>query len=139
MFTEQVKELYRGRRVLRTLREGLAGYYSNVLMHHRLLQPSRPPSQVHHAALAQLFELTLASYKEDRRNLSFGWPWYLFVAAIATEDPIHREWIHEKLIELKTMGSPFDWVQAALESLDLDGQHPRTRPEDLLQVLFQAI
>lgn len=134
--TEKVQEVYRNRRVLRTLREGCAGYYSNILLHRILLWPDRPPAKVHRLALTKLLELTSASYRQGPKNLAFGWAWYLFVAAIGSDDSIHRDWLHEKLTKLRCMGMPFVWVQAALESLGVSQQHLRIHLNDIMQ-LFQ--
>ena len=110
-----VAESLPGRRVLRTVRDGVAGYCANILLHRRLLWPSKPRAQMHEDALSKVLEVAHDTYSQkgswDLIMLVFP----LLVAGIETDDPIHASWIRERLSETRMAGKSSEWACKILE------------------------
>lgn len=97
------------RRALNTINMAVTTFYAQVLFHRRLLRPPGPPSTIHRHAVTNILEITHKQYISDPRLLRrLHWP--LLMAAIETEDPGQRDWICQRLSELRKHHSEYRWA-----------------------------
>lgn len=86
----------------------MAHYLALVLFCRRWFIPSSPMEEFHQLAVASVTD-TLYSQcnQEKRRIIRYIWP--MFVAAIETQDPIHRTWLLERLYEIRGASAECQW------------------------------
>jgi hypothetical protein len=77
-------------------------------------------------------QIAYTDYGRDKRYLA-AQVWGLFMAGIETDDEIHRDWILERLAELKGLHLESPWASEVLERVIRSG---KTESLDLMP-LFQ--
>ncbi|PYH49735.1 Rh-like protein/ammonium transporter [Aspergillus saccharolyticus JOP 1030-1] len=109
------------RRTLNTIYLAVSNFYALILFHRRLLSPGQAPAALHRQALTGILETAHKQFTVDPRLLRrLHWP--LLMALIETDDPLQRDWLRQRLIELRgfhsdtTSSSIAMSVQAAWES-----------------------
>ncbi|RAL12916.1 Rh-like protein/ammonium transporter [Aspergillus homomorphus CBS 101889] len=105
------------RRTLNTIYMAVSNFYALILFHRRLLSPNQAPAAIHRQALNGILENTHKQFAVDQRLLRrLHWP--LLMAIIETDDPVQREWLRQRLLELRGVHSEYFTmsVQAAWES-----------------------
>lgn len=104
------------RRTLNTIYMAVSNFYALILFHRRLLSSSQAPAALHRQALTGILENTHKQYAVDPRLLRrLHWP--LLMALIETEDPIQRDWLRQRLIELRGFHSEYLWVNQIAEEV----------------------
>ncbi|OJK01388.1 hypothetical protein ASPACDRAFT_1898336 [Aspergillus aculeatus ATCC 16872] len=104
------------RRTLNTIYMAVSNFYALILFHRHLLSPSQAPAALHRQALTGILENTHKQYAVDPRLLRrLHWP--LLMALIETEDPIQRDWLRQRLIELRGFHSEYLWVNQIAEEV----------------------
>ena len=84
-------------------------FYAQILFHRRLFDPVRPPTALHRQALTNIIDNAHKQYTADPRLLRrLHWP--LLMAIIETDDPIQREWLRERLYEMRAFHSEHMWA-----------------------------
>ncbi|KAL4746527.1 hypothetical protein BDW72DRAFT_33897 [Aspergillus terricola var. indicus] len=97
------------RRTLNTINMAVSTFYAQVLFHRRLLYPPGPPSPFQCVAVANIIEIARKQYASDPRLLRrIHWP--LLMAVIETDDTSQREWLRERLIDLRGFHSEYTWA-----------------------------
>ena len=136
--TGRVAESLPGRRVLRTLRDGMAGYCADIVLHRCLLWPSKPQTQTHRDALSKILEIAHQSYSENGPWNLIMLLWPLLLAGIETDDPIHGSWIRERLGETRIAGNSSEWACKTLDKAKALKSDGIEGPRNLLRLLKTA-
>ncbi|KAF7596895.1 hypothetical protein BBP40_011940 [Aspergillus hancockii] len=104
------------RRTLNTINMAVSVFYGQVILHRRLLCPSQPPRTVHRHALTNILEIAHKQYASEPRLVRrLHWP--LLMAVIETEDPVQREWIRQRLLELCEFHSEYRWANDVVDEV----------------------
>ncbi|RAL05387.1 Zn(II)2Cys6 transcription factor [Aspergillus ibericus CBS 121593] len=97
------------RRTLNTIYMAVNNFYAQILFHRRLFDPLQPPSALHRQALTNILDNAHKQYTADPRLLRrLHWP--LLMAIIETDDPIQREWLRERLYDMRAFHSEHMWA-----------------------------
>ncbi|CBF89366.1 uncharacterized protein ANIA_10083 [Aspergillus nidulans FGSC A4] len=97
------------RRTLNTINMAVSTFYAQVLFHRRLLYPPGPPSPFQRVAVTNIIEIARKQYASDPRLLRrIHWP--LLMAIIETDDISQREWLRERLVDLRGFHSEYAWA-----------------------------
>jgi hypothetical protein len=97
------------RRTLITINLAVSTFYAQALFHRRLLYPPGPPSTFHRVAVTNIIEIAHKQYLSDPRLIR-RLHWALLMAVIETENPSQREWLRERLLELRGFHSEYLWA-----------------------------
>ncbi|KAH8898296.1 hypothetical protein GQ53DRAFT_817576 [Thozetella sp. PMI_491] len=75
-----------------------ASYWACILFHRRVLGAPGPQETLHEEAVAKIVKMLYyrSEWETDRRR-QVRVIWVVFMAAIETPDPIHRDWLLERL------------------------------------------
>lgn len=94
------------RRTLNTIYFSVSTFYAQVLFHRRLLWHDRAPTTLHRQAVANILQIVHKQFNSDQRTLRrLHWP--LLMAVIETDDPSQREWLRQRLQELRYFHSEY--------------------------------
>ena len=97
--------------------------YAQILFHRRLLlSPSGPPTTtLHSQALRNIIEICQKQHDSDPRLLRrLHWP--LLAAVIEIEDDEQRQWLRQRLAELRSFHAECAWAHGVAERvLQLQG------------------
>ncbi|BCR93407.1 Zn(II)2Cys6 transcription factor [Aspergillus luchuensis] len=97
------------RRTLNTIYMAVNNFYALILFHRRLFDTARPPAALHRQALNNIIDNAHKQYAADPRLLRrLHWP--LLMAIVETDDPAQREWLRERLYELRSFHSEHLWA-----------------------------
>ncbi|KAF9883008.1 hypothetical protein FE257_004321, partial [Aspergillus nanangensis] len=108
------------RRTLNTIYMAVSTFYAQILCFRRLLRPSQPPATVDRHALTNILEITHKQYASDPQLLRrLHWP--LVMGVVETEDPVQREWLRQRLLELRDYHTEYRWANDIAEEV-LDKQ-----------------
>ncbi|CEL05755.1 hypothetical protein ASPCAL06870 [Aspergillus calidoustus] len=95
---------------------GVSLFYAHVLFHRRLLNPPGPPSKFHDLAVTNIIEMTKKQYESDPRLMRrLHWP--ILMAAIETKDASHREWLQDRLTDLRQFHSEYLWASEIADEI----------------------
>lgn len=91
---------------LEVLSRFAAFYWANILFYHRMLNdhyPSVTPQyDLHREAISKLVMLLYYRYNQDKNlRKQSRVVWCYFMAATETQDPVHRDWLAERLAEVR--------------------------------------
>lgn len=104
------------RRTLNTINMAVSTFYAQLLLHRRLLCPSQAPRTLHRHALSNILELIHKQYAyEPRLMRRLHWP--LLMAIIETEDAVQREWLRQRLAELREFHSEYRWANEVVDEV----------------------
>ncbi|GAB1218042.1 hypothetical protein ATERTT37_007288 [Aspergillus terreus] len=104
------------RRTLNTINMGVATFYAQLLFHRRLLRPHQPPATVHRHAVTNIIEITHKQYASDPQLLRrLHWP--VVMAVIETDDPVQRDWLRLRLLELRDYHAEYRWANDIAEEV----------------------
>lgn len=95
-------------RLVSNLREIVPQYYAAVLDFHRLTRPYASMGNQERHALRELMNLAFQSFKHGGNAAMTRMSWPLFIAAIVTDDLIHRDWILTRFSKLDKYGRNFE-------------------------------
>lgn len=88
---------------------GVCTFYSQILLHRRLLCPDDPPRAIHRQAVSGILEITRKQFAADPRLLwRLHWP--LLMALIETDNTENRVWLRRRLFELRDFHSEYAWA-----------------------------
>ncbi|KFX88096.1 hypothetical protein V490_07850 [Pseudogymnoascus sp. VKM F-3557] len=104
------------RRVYSTIRCGASVYWANVLFHRLALRKQQAPTKIHRTAVTSIMQIAHTEYERDKRMLAMQ-VWGMFMAGVETDDGIHRDWILERLAELRGMHWENRWTSDIMEKL----------------------
>lgn len=97
------------RRTLNTIYMAVNNFYALILFHRRLFDTARPPAALHRQALTNIIDNAHKQHSADPRLLRrLHWP--LLMAIVETDDPVQREWLRERLYELRSFHSEHLWA-----------------------------
>ncbi|KAI5299333.1 GTP-binding protein Rho1 [Ascosphaera pollenicola] len=108
------------RRVFFTMRCAASYYCAQILFHRQMLDPNGPLLTLHVTAVSNIIQIARYDYARGVRFLSLH-VWGLLVAGISLDDPMlaeneeDRQWIVDRLAELKGLHSESPWASKALE------------------------
>lgn len=91
-------------------------FYAQIILHRRLLCVDTPPTAIHKQALAGILNITRKQFASDSRPLRrLHWP--LLMAVIETDDPNHRAWVRQRLLELRSFHSEYLWANEIADQI----------------------
>lgn len=92
-------------------------YHASVVHFHRITKASKPLGEVQKSALREIVKLAFEAYKDagDSAMLRISWP--LFIAALETDDSVHREWIMVRFRDLQKHGKNYGRAFKVLDSV----------------------
>jgi hypothetical protein len=73
----------------------------------------------HYEALSTIVTVAYQDHKKDKRLLS-RLSWSLQMAAISTNDPLHRDWIRRQLFEISETDKQTRWHSKKVEGIGSD-------------------
>lgn len=95
---------------------GVANFYAQVLFHRRVFSVHNPPSGLHRQAFGHILEIARRQYSWDPRLLRrLHWP--LLMAVIETDEPLQREWVRQRLGELRDFHSEYTWANRVADEV----------------------
>lgn len=124
------------RRVFYTMRCAASSYFAQVLFHKRMLDPHSPPTTPHISAVTNVIRIAKTDYPRGTRYLSLHL-WGMLMTGIEMDDPVFsdldadRQWIVDRLAEVKGLHSESPWASKALEEAI---RQRRGREVDLLKL-----
>lgn len=104
------------RRVYSTIRCGASVYWADVLFHRLTLRRRQAPTKLHRTAVSNIMQIAHTEYGRNGRVLTMQ-VGGLFIAGLETEDGIHRDWILERLAELRGIHLETRWTSDVMEGL----------------------
>lgn len=91
-------------------------FYAQILFHRRLLCVDSIPTAIHRQATAGIIDIAQKQYISDPRHLRrLQWP--LLMAVIETHDFVHRQWLRERLYELRDFHSEYRWANKLADQI----------------------
>ncbi|RHZ44161.1 Zn(II)2Cys6 transcription factor, partial [Aspergillus thermomutatus] len=121
------------RRTLNTINMAVATFYAQLLFHRRLLYSTVPATALHRQALTTILEISQKQCVADPRLLRrLHWP--MLMAVIETEDLVARDWLRQRLSELREYHSEYIWANEIADDV-LARQEMSGQPVDLADVL----
>lgn len=102
------------RRTLNTINMAVTTFYSQIPFYPRLLCAPGPPTAPYRQAVQYLTEIIRKQHASDPRLLRrLHWP--LLAAAIEAEDAVQREWLRQRLSELRGFHTECLWAHDITE------------------------
>ncbi len=100
-----------------------------LLFHRRMTGHTSLPEELYQQSIAKLTNILYVQSEREtdrRRQARIVWP--MFIAAIETNDSIHRHWLVDKLKEIRTVTAECALLfSTAQEILTLEGERSRLR------------
>ena len=104
------------RRTASTMYTSVSYFYTQIILHRRLLRPEQSPTAFHLHALQNIVEIMHKQYESEPRNLRrMMWP--AFAALIETQDEEQRKWLLERIQELRDFSCEFYWGSKVAEEV----------------------
>jgi hypothetical protein len=113
-------------RFLMTLRFILPFYFAAVLAFYRLTMGAKPMDCGQRNCIREILTLALQAHDNEGEAAMGRIAWPLFIAALETDDMIHRTWIMERFSSLSARGENYSRARAALQ-IALSEQRPGER------------
>ena len=102
------------RRVFNTIRCAASAYWTQVLFHRRMFYSHLPRTELHLEAVEKIMQIAHIDYAVDRKYI-VAQVSGLFMAGIETQNADHRDWILERLGELKGLHLEGPWASEVWE------------------------
>lgn len=104
------------RRTLDTIYMAVCTFYAQIILHRRLLCVDTLPSAIHRQATAGIVDIARKQFASDPRLLRrLHWP--LLMAIVETDDPNHRAWCRQRLLEFRDFHSEYQWVNEVADQV----------------------
>ncbi|KAF2117615.1 fungal-specific transcription factor domain-containing protein [Lophiotrema nucula] len=95
-------------RLVANIRAIVPMYYAVLLDFMRLTNTNEPLGDRQRLALREIMNLAYQSYKHDGDAAMTRVAWPLFIAALETDDLLHRDWIVERFAAISNYGKNFE-------------------------------
>ena len=108
-------------RTVNTIHMAVANFCAQVLFHGRLLRADTPPYGLRRQAIGQILDIVRRQYSSaPRLMLRLQWP--LLMATISTDDGVQRDWLRQRLEEVRGRHSGFVWACRVADEVERQGQ-----------------
>ncbi|RFU27505.1 hypothetical protein B7463_g8821, partial [Scytalidium lignicola] len=122
------------RRTLDTIYFAACLFYGLIIYHRRLLHPNSSPTSMHRQATSRILKILHKQHSVDPRLLlRVHWP--IFIVAIETDDPIHREWLQGRLEYFSPLRAECSWENAVLGKVLAFQRAHKGQQANLLEIL----
>jgi hypothetical protein len=111
-----------------------AFFYASVLCFRRLIRGSQPLNEEQRQALREIMTLASLAHQDNGEDGMVQFAWALFVAALESDDFIHRTWLLERMESLARRGENFRRAHNALR-VALAEQDPGDRRLDYARLV----
>ncbi|CAI6082028.1 unnamed protein product [Clonostachys chloroleuca] len=108
----------RQRKFITNIRFIVPFYHSTLLCYFRATSrsASAPPNEKQRSSLLEIITLAYQSYADEGEEAMTRIAWPLFISALETVDPIHRDWIMDRFSHLQQRGENYRRAYAALKA-----------------------
>lgn len=83
-------------------------YYAVVLDFMRVTKFEQPLDDRQYHALREIMNLAYQSFKHDGDDAMIRVAWPLFIAALETDDLLHRDWVLDRFAAISKYGKNFE-------------------------------
>lgn len=113
-------------------------FYSQIILHRRLLCPDLLPTAIHRQATAGIVDISRKQMASDPRLLRrLHWP--LLAALIETDDVNHRMWLRQRLFDMRDFHTEFVWANELADAVLARQDVSQGRYANLAEVLLQRL
>ncbi|KAF4967418.1 hypothetical protein FSARC_5031 [Fusarium sarcochroum] len=117
------------------VRDNVSHYHAIVMCYSGIVQERALPDNGQRAVLGRLMNIAFQTHSDEGESAMSRVAWPLFVAALESDDAVHRKWIMDRYQHLSEQGENYRRAHAALK-VAFSMQHYHEKRVDLFDLLW---